>query len=470
MTKYKKTAIARAHTPKKTMWDFIHSHTHIKSINEKTIAYSVLSVFILYVLAYAVITKFTFTWDFSWWALTMLPLIFVIDGVKGVGAVFKRKKVTGIEDSSKITFVIPCYNGEDTIETVIINILRRFNRKQIIVVSNGSVDGTVNICKKYPVKLVEIKEGVGKERAIQAGLALVETPYVVTMDDDTLINDAVIPTSLLDEGYGAVGFRVLPEPGNWVIDIQNHEYMRSMDVGKQNANHDGSVDCVSGAICLISKEELLRQGDLHTKEFSGEDLQRTLHIHLSGASKGVVLCDSTVYTFVPDTIGMLFRQRIFGWFPGLYANLNLFLKILFARHTSLSMRYTAVYNVFLVVFMDLIRVITLPLIIFHPPTFIAMSVIYFILDNIVYFSMKEKSRYWILLIGPVYGIFGLMTRLAAMSVFMYRRSVYHLKQAEYLDDHKQAPFWMRSATVTGILAIFAGYFSMAMTLKSMGIW
>ena len=136
--------------------------------------------------------------------------------------------------------------------------------------------------------------------AINVALKEVRTPYVLMIDDDTLIGNIKIPTSLLKKKYEAIAFIVLPTVENWITKIQSYEYAKSMKFGKVYQSNYRTVQNISGAIGLFHTRELIRQTKLHTGEFSGEDLQRTLLIHLNNA-KGVVLQQSTVYTDAPKT-------------------------------------------------------------------------------------------------------------------------------------------------------------------------
>jgi cellulose synthase/poly-beta-1,6-N-acetylglucosamine synthase-like glycosyltransferase len=119
----------------------------------------------------------------------------------------------------------------------------------------------------------DIKECIGKVRAINEAVHHVKTPYVLLLDDDTLIDPTtVIPTSLLDEGYAGVALRVHIRKNGWLSEIQAHEYRKGSDIGKRRHNKHSGVQNISGAVGLYTNKELLRQTMLHTGEFAGEYL------------------------------------------------------------------------------------------------------------------------------------------------------------------------------------------------------
>lgn len=246
----------------------------------------------------------------------------------------------------------------------------------------------------------------------------------------------MIPTGLLDEGYEGVAFRVLVKTSNWVSKIQMYEYRKSTDIGKRYHNNRASVNNISGAIGLFRLKQLKSQIRRHSGEFSGEDLQRTLLIHLAQDSKGVVLTNSTVYTQPPTTVKVLFQQRSFGWFPGLYANFMNYLRVMTRDYMPFALRFDAFYNIFLVMLLDIVRLLSLPILIFYPWYFIIMYTIYFVFESISYVKSGSKDPYWIVIIYPFYGLFGFMTRACAFATFMYRRLAVKIGRMEFLDDYR----------------------------------
>lgn len=98
--------------------------------------------------------------------------------------------------SIKISIIIPCYNEEKYISTVLTNInkQRKLFNLEIIVVDDGSKDKTKEILNKYKKiinKIVIKKKNEGKGSAIRQGLNYVTGKY-------TLIQDADLEYSPLD--------------------------------------------------------------------------------------------------------------------------------------------------------------------------------------------------------------------------------------------------------------------------------
>lgn len=89
----------------------------------------------------------------------------------------------------KISFVIPVYNAENTIERCINSILKQsYLNFEIILINDGSKDETQNICKKLDMKdsrihfINKINEGVSKTRNL--GIQMASGKYIWFVDAD----------------------------------------------------------------------------------------------------------------------------------------------------------------------------------------------------------------------------------------------------------------------------------------------
>lgn len=96
---------------------------------------------------------------------------------------------------TKVSFVIPVYNSEKTIQNVIGRIIKTINGMpcklnfEIILVDDGSKDHSVEVCseltRKVPqVKLFKLSKNFGQASALMAGLNQTSGDFVVCLDDD----------------------------------------------------------------------------------------------------------------------------------------------------------------------------------------------------------------------------------------------------------------------------------------------
>ncbi len=407
---------------------------------DRLAGYLALWLIIAYVVAYGVVRlKGWHIGSFYATYATILVPIWLVDGFKSFFESFLIHQYhKSSEDLSKITVVVACKDGQDVIEKTLKDLLKRFRPDQVIVASNGSTDKTCDIARSLGVIVMDIKLPLGKVRAIHAALKHVDTPYVLLLDDDTLIGKAHMPTGLLDEGYEGVAFRVMVKTSTWVTKLQSYEYRKSTDIGKRYHNKNAAVQNISGAIGLFSLKQMRQQINRHTGEFSGEDLQRTMLIHLTQRAKGVVLSDSTVVTQPPSTLKTLFDQRIFGWYPGLYANFGNYWKVLTRDFMPTSLRADAFYNLFLVMIGDALRLLSLPILIFYPWYVVVTYCAYMIFEIGFYYRTGRTEPLWVVLVYPFYGLFNFITRACAFVVFLYRRLVVLMARFKFLDDFRMA--------------------------------
>jgi len=119
----------------------------------------------------------------------------------------------------KIVCMLPVFNTSDFIGEVIENILS--HQLDLVILDNGSTDGTYEICKKYSnqnnVKLLQIKDDSMewfRILKILYDMALLESPdWVIRIDNDEIFESGIKGVSLRDaiikvdsEGYNTIHF------------------------------------------------------------------------------------------------------------------------------------------------------------------------------------------------------------------------------------------------------------------------
>ena len=88
-----------------------------------------------------------------------------------------------------ITFTVPCYNSQDYMRKCIDSLLIGGDDVEIVIVNDGSKDGTLQIARQYEetypsiVKVVD-KENGGHGSGVNAGLALATGLYFKVVDSD----------------------------------------------------------------------------------------------------------------------------------------------------------------------------------------------------------------------------------------------------------------------------------------------
>ena len=96
-----------------------------------------------------------------------------------------------------ISFAIPCYNSEAYMEKAINSILVGGEDVEIIVVNDGSKDGTQKIAERYQEKYPTIVKAVEKENgghgdAVNCGLAHATGKYFKVVDSDDWVDEEAL--------------------------------------------------------------------------------------------------------------------------------------------------------------------------------------------------------------------------------------------------------------------------------------
>ncbi|MGH9407530.1 MAG: glycosyltransferase family 2 protein [Terriglobia bacterium] len=261
-----------------------------------------------------------------------------------------------------ITIVIPAYNEQHSIvETVSSALQADYPDYRIVVVDDGSTDGTVDrligrfdltradlITRRalpaggargfyrnqdHPQLVVLCKGHSGKADSLNAGINFCRTPYFCTLDADCLIEpDALLrlmrpiirsPRETIVSG-GIIRIRNGSEvvngqirrvrlPSSWIERLQVVEYLRSFLFGRTGWDLLGGTLIVSGAMAVFHRQSVVDAGGFSDETVS-EDMELIVRLRRRAARERSrpqisFTLDTVCWTECPSSLAMLARQR-----------------------------------------------------------------------------------------------------------------------------------------------------------------
>jgi len=362
----------------------------------------------------------------------------LVDFVKLLIELLGRSETRGFaSDPSLVTVVIACRNGAHELSGTVAELRRFVPAERILVVDDASTDGTSAVARELGCDVHRFETRKGKASAINYAVHRVHTPLTLLLDDDTRLGGARIPTSLLShDGFDAVAFHVLPDRrnrdgshgNNLLGHLQRYEYGKSMEIGKRFQDVAQSVACISGAAGLFRTADLDELHHRHTGVFQGEDLQRSI-LHLLNGRR-IVFADEPVWTVAPSTVAQWFRQRMTGWYPGLYHQLFNFIRLMVRPGVPWRLRYEMAYNLYTVV-SDPLKVWSMIVIAATPGLrwwALVLYLVYLAFELYPWSVVRvpnsgRRAPLIVLLLFPLYGAVNTVLRTLALLVWFWFRYV-----------------------------------------------
>jgi glycosyltransferase involved in cell wall biosynthesis len=92
-------------------------------------------------------------------------------------------------DERCLSVVMPCFNERATIEAIVERVLTSPFTSEVVIVDDGSTDGTLEVLQKLAqreprIRLFEQNPNRGKGAALRMGFANTTAPYVIVQDAD----------------------------------------------------------------------------------------------------------------------------------------------------------------------------------------------------------------------------------------------------------------------------------------------
>ena len=132
-----------------------------------------------------------------------------------------------------VSVIIPCYNYAQYLDEAIQSVLDQTHKAdEIIVVSDGAIDNSVEVARKYPVKIIE-KENGGLSSARNAGIKEATSKYIISFDSDDIMrpdcikehlkladDDTIVTCGLMS--FGSQTYTARPEQASLEVLLQRN--------------------------------------------------------------------------------------------------------------------------------------------------------------------------------------------------------------------------------------------------------
>ncbi len=218
--------------------------------------------------------------------------------------------------------VIPAYNEEAGIEACLKSVLSQTVKPdRIIVVNDGSTDGTAEILRRYEEHLtvIHIPENTGnKALALKEAVPLLKGEVVVYTDADSVLHPRAFERMLvhfLDREVGGVSGFVKSKKHNVVTGMRELQYEFGQRVLKSGMAAMNAVPVIPGCVGAVRREFFDPSPDTIT-----EDTDLTFSITERGY-KVVYETGAEVWTSDPPNLRSYIRQGM-RWYSGYFQNVR----------------------------------------------------------------------------------------------------------------------------------------------------
>jgi cellulose synthase/poly-beta-1,6-N-acetylglucosamine synthase-like glycosyltransferase len=227
--------------------------------------------------------------------------------------------------AQRVTIIVPVYNEAAVISAALRSLLAlRYPAFDILVVDDGSSDRTFERAASLEGKhggttlRVVRKANGGKASALNTGIALASTPFVLCMDGDSRLEPDVLRHAMrhfADPRVGAVAgnVKVVNRNNVWTR-LQALEYIEGLNLPRRAQGFMHAVNIIPGPIGVFRRDVLLAVGCYDTDTFA-EDADLTLKLLTAGWH--IVYEERAIaWTEAPEEYLDLIKQR-YRWTRGI---------------------------------------------------------------------------------------------------------------------------------------------------------
>jgi cellulose synthase/poly-beta-1,6-N-acetylglucosamine synthase-like glycosyltransferase/peptidoglycan/xylan/chitin deacetylase (PgdA/CDA1 family) len=218
-----------------------------------------------------------------------------------------------------VSVLVPAYNEAKCIENTVRSLMASEHPIEVIVVDDGSSDGTARIVEAMGLPNVRVVRqlNAGKPAALNRGLANARYDLIVMMDGDTVFEPATVRELVQpfgDPHVGAVAGNAKVGNRDSLIGAWQHiEYVMGFNLDRRMYDILGCMPTIPGAVGAFRRSALERVGGM-SDDTLAEDTDITMAMHRDGW-RVVYAENARAWTEAPESVQQLWSQR-YRWSYG----------------------------------------------------------------------------------------------------------------------------------------------------------
>ncbi|WP_329338470.1 bifunctional polysaccharide deacetylase/glycosyltransferase family 2 protein [Streptomyces sp. NBC_00663] len=218
-----------------------------------------------------------------------------------------------------VSVLVPAYNEAKCIENTVRSLMRSEHPIEVIVIDDGSSDGTARLVEGLALPNVRVirQLNAGKPAALNRGLANARHDLIVMMDGDTVFEPATVRELVqpfADPRVGAVAGNAKVGNKDTLIGAWQHiEYVMGFNLDRRMYDVLQCMPTIPGAVGAFRRSALERVGGM-SDDTLAEDTDITMAMHRDGW-RVVYAEKARAWTEAPESVQQLWSQR-YRWSYG----------------------------------------------------------------------------------------------------------------------------------------------------------
>ena len=231
----------------------------------------------------------------------------------------KRRDAWGPPVTERVTVLVPAYNERECIANTLHSLAASDYPIEVIVIDDGSTDGTADIVEEMDLPFVRLirKVNGGKSSALNAGIAAASHDIIVMMDGDTVFEPSTVRELVQpfgDPAIGAVAGNAKVGNRESLIGAWQHiEYVLGHNLDRRMYDMLNVIPTIPGAVGAFRKVALQRVGGM-SDDTLAEDTDITIAV-LGDGWRIVYAERARAWTEAPASLQQLWSQR-YRWSYG----------------------------------------------------------------------------------------------------------------------------------------------------------